>query len=95
MSGGKIYIRGGRTTNDEPILSMERYDPATDSWEIVLKVDRDQEFKDMMQTREHGVRACIVDAILGDFENKNIFDHKEISGQDGDAQRAIHLSGLR
>ena len=32
-------------------------------------------FKKMMQTREHGVRACIVDAILGDFENKNIFDH--------------------
>ena len=95
MSGGKIYIRGGRTTNDEQILSMERYDPATDSWEIVLKVDRDEEFKKMMQTREHGVRACIVDAMLGDFESKNIFDHKEISGQDGDAQRALHLSGLR
>ena len=74
---------------------MERYDPETDSWEIVLKVDRDLEFKKMMHTPQHGVRACIVDAILGDFENKNIFDHKEISGQDGDAQRALNLAGLR
>lgn len=94
MSGGKIYIRGGRGAGDRPVLSMECYDPATNTWTEVIKVVRDDAFKDMMRKQTHGVRACIADAILADFENKNVFDHKEIQGSDGEAQRAIQLGGL-
>ena len=90
-------MRGGRTVEDEVVLNMECFDPATQTWSVVLRVDRGTLPNDMSSTSKRTQRdASIVDALITDFEQKGLFDAhaNSLQGQDGDAQRVMHLAGF-
>ena len=35
----KIFVVGGQNAEEESVKEIERYDPSTDKWEIVAKID--------------------------------------------------------
>ena len=36
---GKIFVVGGKNGVRKPVKAIECYDPSTDRWEIVAKID--------------------------------------------------------
>lgn len=96
VAGGKLYVKGGRSTIDTNVHTIEEYDPKTNEWTAVLRVDRG-ELRDFQ--KEGGKRAMdanIVDALIADFEHEDLFTHGSsgVEGLSGDAQRCMHLAGM-
>ena len=77
---------------------MECYDPATNTWEVVLRVDRGLKLP-MLQAKagKKSLDANIVDALIQDFEQQELFRQVQssgVQGYPGDAQRCMHLAGM-
>jgi|SaaInlStandDraft_1057018.scaffolds.fasta_scaffold458694_1 hypothetical protein len=94
VAGGKLYIRGGRSVDDNPIYDMECYDPTTNTWEVVLRVNRGGLPELQGKGGKQAMDANIVDALIGDFEHEDFVGPTKVEGGSGDAQRCMHLAGI-
>lgn len=94
VAGGKLYIKGGRSVEDMIIHDMECYDPATNTWEVVLRVDRGHLPEFQNKGGKIAMDASIVDALISDFENEDFMGKGQVLGYSGDAQRCMHLAGM-
>ena len=94
VAGGKLYVKGGRSTEDIGIFDMECYDPNTDTWEVVLRVDRGNLPKLQGKGGKQAMDANIVDALIADFEHEDFIGNQQVLGLSGDAQRCMHLAGM-
>jgi hypothetical protein len=100
VAGGKLYVKGGRSADDAGreinVHTMEVYDPKTNEWEVILRVDRGT-LPVLMQGKDskRAMDASIVDALIYDFEHEDMFaPSSQIQGLPGDAQRCMHLAGM-